>query len=114
MPDRRFNHAPPSPCLFYVLDKDGKPVPEADVIKWGRFMSSEDRVVQQDTLPDGIAISTVFLGVDQHCGGRGPPVLWETKIFGGPNDGYDERYSSLEAAHAGHQRAISLASRKRS
>jgi hypothetical protein len=114
MTNRRLDHAPRSSCLFYVLDKDGKAVPEADVTKWAQFMSSEGRIVQQNALPDGTAISTVFLGLDHHCGGRGPPVLWETKIFGGPRDGYDERYSSLEAAHAGHQRALSLASRKRS
>jgi len=54
-------------------------------------------------------VSTVFLGVDQHFRNHGPPILWETKIFGGPHDGYREKYSSREAALAGHHTALKLA-----
>lgn len=52
-------------------------------------------------------VSTVFLGVDHGFAG-GPPVLWETMIFGGTHDQYQERYTSLAAAKEGHKRAVKL------
>jgi hypothetical protein len=96
-------------CLYHVLDKHGTPVPEPDIVKWGEFFKSVDRVLKKDDLPNGTSVSTVFLGVDHNCSGRGPPVLWETVIFGGPDDEYQKRYSSLEAALAGHEKALVLA-----
>jgi hypothetical protein len=56
-----------------------------------------------------LLVSTVFLGVDHDFGG-GPPVLWETMIFNAPDDhpldGYQDRYTSREAAMEGHARAV--------
>jgi hypothetical protein len=43
----------------------------------------------------------VFLGLD-HNFGQGPPVLWETLVFGTSMDGEMRRYTSREAAVAGH------------
>ena len=53
-------------------------------------------------------VSTVFLGID-HSFGEGPPILWETMIFDGPHDQFQERYTSKEEAIAGHERAMLLA-----
>jgi hypothetical protein len=47
----------------------------------------------------------VFLGTD-HSFGDGPPLLWETMIFGGKHDEFQERYSNLADAKAGHKRAL--------
>ena len=49
-------------------------------------------------------ISTVFLGLD-HAFGSGPPILWETMIFGGLLDEFQERYATKAEALAGHQQA---------
>jgi hypothetical protein len=49
-----------------------------------------------------IRVSTVFLGLD-HAFRGGPPVLWETMVFGGVLDGEMDRYTSKAAAFAGHQ-----------
>lgn len=46
-------------------------------------------------------VSTVFLGLD-HAHNGGPPVLWETMVFGGDLDGEQERYTSRADAVAGH------------
>lgn len=51
----------------------------------------------------------MFLGLDHNWAQSGPPVLWETMIFGGPHHDYQERYSSLDGAVAGHARALQLA-----
>jgi hypothetical protein len=48
----------------------------------------------------------VFLGLDHRFGGSGPPLLFETMIFGGPLDEEMWRYSSWDAAEAGHAAAV--------
>jgi hypothetical protein len=92
----------------YILDDAGEPVPCHDLIEWGRFMASEHlRRVAQD-LDEGdpgkeVRVSTVFLGLDHNFFGKGPPVLWETLVFGGVLDGEMDRYTSRAAALEGHQ-----------
>jgi hypothetical protein len=56
-----------------------------------------------------IRVSTVFLGLDY--GFRtddGPPVLWESMIFGGPLSGEMRRYTSRADAIAGHAELCEL------
>ena len=48
------------------------------------------------------AVSTVFLGLDHRWEPDGPPVLYETMIFGGEHDGDMDRYCTRDAAEAGH------------
>jgi hypothetical protein len=55
-----------------------------------------------------VYVSTVFLGLD-HSFGEGPPQLFETMIFGGEHDEYQERYSTWDEAEAGHKKACKLA-----
>ncbi len=96
---------------LYVLDKQGDPVREPDVLKWGKWFESanEKRIVSQVKLENGVRVSTVFLGIDHNFCMDGPPLLWETMIFGGPHDQWEERYSSLEDALLGHLQAVELA-----
>ena len=42
-----------------------------------------------------------------HRYGEGPPVLFETMIFGGPTDEDQWRYISMEEAIVGHELALS-------
>ena len=90
----------------YVLDDDGNPIPIEDILVWGTWMQKADRHVGNDHVGD-VHVSTVFLGLD-HSFGSGPPVLWETMIFGGEHDQYQERYTSKEAALEGHKKALAL------
>lgn len=91
----------------YILDEHGNPVREDDTILWARWFESADRHVAYDKF-DRIAISTVFLGLDHNYGG-GPPLLYETMIFGGPHDGDTWRYATMKEAIAGHEHAKKLA-----
>jgi hypothetical protein len=94
--------------MTYVLDAAGNVVPEPDGLKWGQWFASANRAVGMDIIGDA-RVSTVFLGVDHSFGGDGsPPVLWETMIFGGEHDGYQERYTSAADAINGHRRAMEL------
>lgn len=91
----------------YVLDSNGQPVEEKDISKWGRSFDKSNRIVKQDHVSE-VLVSTVFLAIDHNYSGKGPPVLWETMIFGGPHDGYCERYTSRKDAEEGHEKAVEM------
>ena len=59
----------------------------------------------------GASISTVFLSMDHGLAGRigdGTPVLFETMVFGGEHDGYQERYHTYDEAEEGHKRICEM------
>jgi hypothetical protein len=91
---------------FYIL-KDKMPV-NIPFEEWIRIFDFEDegRRVNKTTIGD-VRISTVFLGLD-HGIYEDKPMLFETMIFGGEYDDYQERYSTWEEAEEGHQRACEL------
>jgi len=93
----------------YILDARGEPVICRDLMAWARWFEANDdrRVVAQDEV-GAVLVSTIFLGVD-YSWGPGRPLLWETMIFGGAHDQYQERYASRAEAVAGHARARALA-----
>jgi len=57
-------------------------VEEPDLLKWAKWFeeNQETRIVKQTTIPGGLWLSTVFLGLDYRYGG-GPPLLFETMLF---------------------------------
>lgn len=93
----------------YILN--GKqPVLCEDFMQYAKWWETADRHVNKTDLPDGTQVSTVFLGLDHgysHMNGE-PPLVFETMIFGGEHDGYQERYSTWEEAESGHQKAVEL------
>ena len=92
---------------LYVLGEDGKtPKPVANVIEWGNAREKENRQVRFDEI-DGVKISTVFLGID-HAFGFAVPLLFETMIFGGKHDDYQDRCSTWEQAQEMHETALRL------
>ena len=79
----------------------GTPEWHEELLIWGRFMENHQaRRVDKDCIGD-VEVSTVFLGLD-HQYGSGPPILFETMVFGGPLDGEQERCSTWEEAEAMH------------
>ena len=73
----------------YILDENGNPVETKDLDSWGRWMQAADRKVAKTKI-NGMTVSTVFLGFD-HAWDNGPPLLWETMVFGGPLDQKQDR-----------------------
>jgi hypothetical protein len=94
----------PAMTDYYVLDDAGQPVPEPDLLRWGRWFETHEPRVAHDLVVNAW-VSTVFLGRDQSLG-EGKPVLWETIIVGGHHDRYRDRYTSHADALAGHARAV--------
>jgi len=90
-------------CDRYVLDDNGEPVPEPDLMKWAAcFEEDEKRRLAFDEIGE-VHVSTVFLGLD-HSFGDGQPILWETMIFGGKHDEYQSKALALE----GHAAAVRM------
>jgi len=91
---------------WYILDKDNNPV---------RCNTMEEKIEYDKTYPTRKIlgrthigeqrISTVFLGLE-HGHGYDKHVLWETMIFGGDNDQYQERYNSHDKAMRGHEEIV--------
>jgi hypothetical protein len=93
--------------LRYILDDKGNPVPEPSLTKWAQwFEHFKLRWVAETTLGD-TRISTVFLGTDHRFIGEGPPILWETMVFGGSLDHEQDRCSGTrEQAEAMHEAMV--------
>ena len=90
----------------YTLNAAGEPIPEPNLLVWAKWFGHSERKVAFDTIDD-VQISTVFLGSD-HNFGFGPPILWETMVFGGKLDQEQDRCSgSREQAEAMHDKMIS-------
>lgn len=94
--------------MNYILDDAGNPVAEPDVLAWARWFQTADRTIGHTELNGGVVVSTVFMGLDRAFG-AGPPLLFETMIFGGPLDETQYRYSTRAAALSGHESAIAEA-----
>jgi len=79
-------------------DRKGRPM---TMEQWcDSFSEKRDKRVAFDKL-DGADVSTVWLGLN-HQYGDGPPLIFETMVFGGPLDQECKRYSTEEQALAGH------------
>ena len=85
-------------------DRTGERITDREYVA---LMSADCRTVALDTFDD-ITVSTVWLGID-HQYGAGPPLIFETMIFGGPLDEEQWRYSTENSAIAGHAAAVALA-----
>ena len=84
----------------YILE--GKTAVPADLMTWARWLEANrtTRHVKDERIGD-VRISTVFLGLD-HSFGEGPPLIFETLVFGGSLDGEMERCTTWEQAEAQH------------
>jgi hypothetical protein len=103
--------------LHYVL-RGHTAVPVHPVV-FGRWFAAHflERSVGEDFVGDPrsanvVRISTVFLGLDHQFNEDGPPILFETMIFGGTCDGQQARYSTWDQAEKGHRATVEAVRRK--
>ena len=94
----------------YILDEQGNAVACGDLMTWAAwFENAKTKLhVAYDTIDEHVTVSTVFLGLDHNFQRNGPPILWETMVFGGEHDGYQERYATREGAVVGHEMALAM------
>lgn len=90
------------------FNRQGQPIPMS---VWAMLVENRmDTIVQQDVIDtdDGpVRVSTIWMGLDMSFVGT-IPLIFETMIFGGEFDLYQERYATEEAALAGHDQAVAL------
>lgn len=99
-----------NPPRWYTLDENRRVILAPDIDSYMQWLM-DDRYSQMPTEyfrvgEDVIGpsrVSTVFLGLDHGYMG-GPPILWETMVFGGPMNNHQRRCSgTFEQAEAMHQ-----------
>lgn len=90
----------------YIL-KGKEVVPTQDIIEWANNFENSDRRVA-NTLIGKVRVSTVFLGLN-HNWREGPPLIFETMVFGGRYDGHIQRYSTWDQAEIGHAEIVKMA-----
>jgi hypothetical protein len=92
----------------YILNDD-ESVTMVSLDEFLAWMETHERRIAWTVVND-ITVSTIFLGLD-HGYGRilgydTPPILFETMIFGGECDEWQERYATKADAIIGHQAAV--------
>lgn len=86
------------------------PVAEPDVLAWGRWFetasqqNAQGRRVALTEMIGPLHVSTVFIGIDMNHSETGPPLLFESMVFGDA-EGRGEMirtatWDQAEAAHA--------------
>jgi|GraSoiStandDraft_26_1057304.scaffolds.fasta_scaffold208824_2 hypothetical protein len=84
------------------------PVPDDEVLAWAEWFQHADRTVVQEYIGPYF-VSTVFLALDHNFSFTGPPILFETMVFGdggGAVGNYQERCSTWDEALDMHQRGL--------
>lgn len=86
-------------------DKEGEPI---EMMEWARLLEDyEYKVVGRTDLPEGLRVSTVWLGLDHGFGGV--RLIFETMVFGADGEALAEgfaRYSTQEEARMGHEQTV--------
>ena len=92
---------------YWILDANGNEV-AVDLMTWAQWFEDHDRRIARTDIAAGAYVSTVFVGIDLGHG-IGPPLLYETMVFGGPLDSDCRRASTRAEAQADHQELVALA-----
>ncbi len=108
---------------YYYLDEEHRPVRARSMEEWAEHFGYDDhRGIVEQTATATCWVSTVFLGTDHRFWGEGPPLLFETMVFGKeremvetfgrmhsmrPSTDVQRRYSSWDDAQTGHDAEVS-------
>lgn len=91
---------------YWVLEKDHS-VREGTREEWGEQIEDPRTRRVGYTRVGKLRVSTVFLGIDHNFLEDGPPLLFETMVFGDESE-LQERYSTYEEALIGHRATVAL------
>jgi hypothetical protein len=91
------------------FDRDGNEIGEEEFQK--KFVDIDyQRVGLFETLANGekITVSTVWLGINQSFAPNELPIIFETMVFGGRNNGLSRRYATELEALVGHNEIVDI------
>jgi hypothetical protein len=104
--------------LHWVLDEHGEPVPCGDLETWARWFEAQHEEAHRTgryplhvdrTVLGKVLVSTVFLAIDHNFSDHGPPVLYETMVFGPDVDDswrHEKRHYTRTQAQAYHDQVV--------
>ena len=96
----------PRSSHFKLVDKTAVACSPEEWSFWFEFCPIEERTVARDDV-GAFMVSTVFLGLDHNFTGGGPPLIFETMVFGPGGEGLEqERWSTWQEAEAGHAKYL--------
>ncbi len=87
-----------TPDSFY-FDRQGEPMDER---AWCSRLADRAYCRVALTQHGDVEVSTVWIGLNHRYGGDGPPLIFETMVFGGPHDSECWRWTTEAEARAGH------------
>ena len=90
---------------FILIDKIPRQV--LTVQEYSDWEKTANTNIAFTELVGEVKISTEFMGMEFNWSET--PLLFETMIFGGKNDGFIKRYATWEEAERGHKEAVAFA-----
>lgn len=98
-------------CYEMYFNRQGDPI---DIQEYARlFEDFAYKVVQktqvQSLTSGALEVSTMWLGADHSFRTGGPPLIFETMVFGLPDGQHIDRYPTEMQARKGHNDAIEWA-----
>jgi hypothetical protein len=90
---------------FWRLGEDGRTPEPCSFEEW--VLANRDAVHVAHDEEGGVRVSTVFLGLAASLYEQ--PALFETMIFGGLHNGYQQRSKTWQDAEAVHAQALAMA-----
>lgn len=92
---------------YYIIGGDGRTPEPCSFDAWCLCEKARKRPhVAKDQIGD-VLVSTVFLGMD-HAYDGGIPLLFETMVFGGEHDLWQDRCSTWSGAEEMHAKAVAM------
>ena len=81
-------------------------------LEWAALMERRAEDLSDDSwwrrrtiIGEDVEVSTVWLGID-YSFGDGPPLIWETMVFGGRCSDWQWRYPTRQTALDDHERIV--------
>ena len=84
--------------MYYIME-NMRPR-RAQFFEYAAWYETHDRTIDRTKIGD-VLVSTVFRGVDRSRG-DGPPLIFETRVYGRIFDGETRCYATLGEAKCGH------------
>lgn len=91
------------------FDRDGKELTQEEFNK--KLVDPDyKKIGYYEVLANGerVKVSTVWLGMNHNYSPAGEPVIFETMVFGGRNNGLCRRYSTELEALIGHNEVVDI------
>lgn len=95
----------------YILENGA--TKEVSLLEWAEwFENFELRKIAQTDISKKVWVSTVFLGIDHNFLGGGPPLLFETMVFGLDDEEIFHRSATLDEAKISHETVVAFLKNK--